>query len=128
MNNRPDFVWREVPAGRFAMGGDPVGRNAWDGAEYDLPYPFWIAQYPVTCAQFESFILAKGYQTQHYWTESGWADRGGKETRPRMFGVPIHGETQHQPAYWGDDSPWHLANYPVVGVSWHEAYAYAVVK
>jgi formylglycine-generating enzyme required for sulfatase activity/energy-coupling factor transporter ATP-binding protein EcfA2 len=86
----PDLVWCEVPAGQFKMGGDPYAPNAWHGAEFDLPYTFWIAKYPVTYAQYEPFVTATGHKPPDYW---------------------------HNPK-------WHIANHPVVGVTWQDAYVY----
>ncbi|MBN1203094.1 MAG: SUMF1/EgtB/PvdO family nonheme iron enzyme [Anaerolineae bacterium] len=103
----PDMAWCEVPDGPFRMGGDPDARNAWDGAEFDLPYPFWMAQYPVTVAQYEPFVTAGGYGNPAYWTDAGWEDKG-EGTEPYLW----------------NDPEWHIANHPVVGVSWYEAYAY----
>ncbi len=106
-NGVPDIAWCEVPAGKFRMGGDPEAFNAWDGAEFDLPYPFWIAKYPVTYAQYEPFVAAGGYTERRYWTDAGWRDKGERT----------------EPSLW-NDAQWHIANHPVVGVTWYEAYAY----
>jgi formylglycine-generating enzyme required for sulfatase activity len=110
LDNRPDMVsfsWCAVLAGRFTMGGDKEARSSWAGAEYDLPYSFWMAKYPVTYAQYKPFVAADGYRERRYWTEAGWANKGA-----RM-----------EPFYWNDPQ-WHVANHPVVGVTWYEAYAY----
>lgn len=107
-NGVPEFAWCEVPAGRFKMGGDPDAWNAWEGAEFDLPYSFWMAKYPVTVAQYEPFVAAGGYAEQRWWTEAGWKNKGSKA----------------QPEYGWNDPQWHMANHPVIGVSWYEAYAY----
>ncbi len=104
----PDMVWCEVPAGPFRMGGDAQALYAWQGAEFDLPYAFWIARYPITYAQFEPFVAAGGYEEARYWTKIGTQDKQDR-TEPR--------------AYWNDPE-WHIANHPVVGITWQEAYAY----
>jgi len=107
-NGVPEFAWCEVPAGTFRMGGDPEAYNAWDGADYDLPYTFWIAKYPVTYAQYEPFVTADGYREQRWWTDAGWEWKSDNT----------------QPEYGWNDPQWHIASHPVVGVSWYEAYAY----
>nr|CAA6812010.1 MAG: Unknown protein [uncultured Thiotrichaceae bacterium] len=43
-----------VPAGVFSMGG---GKEL---HEYDLSYNYWIAQHPVTVAQFREYVAATG--------------------------------------------------------------------
>jgi formylglycine-generating enzyme required for sulfatase activity/ligand-binding SRPBCC domain-containing protein len=106
----PDIAWCEIPAGHFQMGGDPsVGEvgNAWAGASVEIPYTFWIAMYAVTYAQYEAFVADAGYQTREYWTEAGWHWKGN----------------QTHPLDWGNTS-FHLANHPVVSITWFEAFAF----
>ena len=94
-----------VPAGEFLMGSD----------EYDSEKPphsvyldeYHVSRYPVTNAEFDRFVQAKGYSQKQWWTEQGWlwkGDRAGPERYGGAFDQPDH---------------------PVVGVSWHEAMAYA---
>ncbi len=74
--------------------------------------PFALARYPVTNAQFRRFIEDGGYEQQKFWTSAGWA--WCRRARER-------GE-------WGgftSDTQWGVANRPVVGITWYEAYAYA---
>lgn len=108
-NGVPDFEWCEVPAGPFMMGGDPDAWYAWAGGEFSLDYTFWIAKYPVTVAQYEPFVTVGGYRERRYWTDAGWQQR--------------EADNWPEPGYW-DDPQWHIANHPVVGVSWYEAHAY----
>ncbi len=105
----PDVAWCQVPAGKFKMGGDPdleVLGIAWEGAEIDIPYIFWIAKYPTTYAHYEAFVK-DGYGERKYWTDAGWRWKG----------------SQKYPRLWKDPR-YHIANHPVVGVTWYEAYAY----
>lgn len=105
----PDIDWVEIPAGTFHMGGDPDAYNAWDGMTIDLPYDFWMARYPVTCAQYAAFMADGGYANPDYWTEAGWAQKEAENwTQPR----------------WWDDPTENIANHPVNGVSWYEADAF----
>ncbi len=93
----------EIPAGSFLYGDEKTPHN--------IPYAYWIAQFPVTNAQYSEFIAAGGYKTHGYWSKAGWEWREkGHRT---------------QPDYW-DDSTWNNPIFPVVGVSWYEAEAYAV--
>ena len=43
-----------------------------------IDYPYWIARYPVTVAEFGAFGEAEGYQIQRWWTHTGWDWREGR--------------------------------------------------
>jgi formylglycine-generating enzyme required for sulfatase activity len=104
----PDVVWCPVPAGPFSMGGDPdVEGLRWEGMTVDIPYPYWVAKYAVTYAQYEAFVARGGYRERRWWTSAGWQWKAERTA----------------PSYWADEH-WHLSNHPVVGVTWHEAYAF----
>jgi formylglycine-generating enzyme required for sulfatase activity len=101
-----------VPAGDFAMGST--------AASNELPVhmvyldAFYIDKYEVTNAQFQEFIDAGGYTTQAFWSAAGWTERtSGGWTSPLYWTT---GSFHSGPA-WPD--------FPVVGVSWYEAEAYA---
>ena len=79
-------------------------------------------KYPVTNVQFERFIQAGGYENSTYWggeDGKGWqwvqnppSYRGeGPVTEPRHWHDPRFGKERR--------------GYPVVGISWYEATAYA---
>jgi formylglycine-generating enzyme required for sulfatase activity len=106
-NGLPQLEWRNVPpdnSGKtFTFGtGD-------DAQQLAITYPYWIAKYPVTIAQFLPFVDGDGYTNNAYWTDAGRAWRNQNNIR--------------QPDNWNDPR-WHLANHPVIGVSFYEAYAY----
>ena len=104
----PDIVWSKVvEPGQFKMGSDPDAYNAWEGAEFRLDYPFWLACYPVTYAQFEVF-LNDGYTVDRFWTRVGLTWRGDRRN----------------PQYGWRNPEWHIANHPVIGVTWYEAWAF----
>ncbi len=92
----------EVPPGKFLYGDDRQVR--------EIPYRNWIAQFPVTNRQFARFVEAGGYRKREFWTLTGWRWLEKNNIR--------------QPAYW-EDSELNNPIFPVVGVSWHEAVAYA---
>lgn len=106
-----------VPAGPFTFGGP--------GPDSDTPArparrvhlsAFRIDRYPVTVASYSAFIAAGGYRSRRCWTDRGWAWRTENAvTKPR---------------FW-DDPEWAaylVPNHPVVGVSAHEADAYAAFR
>ena len=102
----PNIVWYEVPPGQFVVGHGQQSRKV------KLTYPFWIAQYPVTYSQFEAFVSG-GYNDRSHWTHAGWRFKGS-HTGPQPSPV----------GYWRHPR-YHLANHPVVGVTWFEAFAFA---
>ncbi|HLF28158.1 MAG TPA: SUMF1/EgtB/PvdO family nonheme iron enzyme [Anaerolineae bacterium] len=70
-------IWRPVQAGPFVMGSDT--------SEYEDERPehtcdviktnYAIGKFPVTNAEYECFVQARGYETEPYWTLQGWAWR-----------------------------------------------------
>ncbi len=99
-----------IPGSAFRMGDDR--KNT-----LDLP-AFWLAQYPVTQAQFEEFWTAGGYREKRYWPEAieagYWMEAGFKGS--------YDNEPRGRPVSFSD--PFGLPNHPVVGVSWYEAAAF----
>jgi formylglycine-generating enzyme required for sulfatase activity len=98
------FAWVEIPGGRGVM--------ATDESNVTLSIPertYWMAKYPVTNAQYATFVEAGGYSTRRWWTAQGWNTRLT--------------ENWTQPRYWMD-ATLNGAEQPVVGVSWVEAVAF----
>ena len=104
--NPPPMV--NVEAGEFPMGSkenedeQPVHRVYLD--------EFMIGKYPVTNEEFKVFIEAEGYKNEALWTPEGWNW--------------LKKENINEPRYW-HDRKWNGPNFPVVGVGWYEAAAYA---
>jgi formylglycine-generating enzyme required for sulfatase activity len=95
-----DFI--KIPAGKFLYGEDKK--------ELEISHDFWMAKYPVTNLQFARFMQAGGYENKDWWSKDGWDWRTGKG--------------RLEPSYWNHRE---YANpiFPVVGVTWFEAEAYA---
>lgn len=125
---RPEM--KLCPAGAFLMGSDRridmriIKSLEPEQYELDINYDYMISKYPITVGQYREFLNAGGYQAPQYWLEKGWhfqaywRDYGWPERVRRLMGKPVI-----VPALWcsewtGDDC------LPVVGVSWHEAWAY----
>jgi formylglycine-generating enzyme required for sulfatase activity len=97
-----------VPAGEFTRGSD----------EHESEQPirqvyldeFMMGKYPVTNREFKEFIRDGGYNNKDHWTQGGWEWRDKKNIS--------------EPGLW-HDRKWNGPNFPVVGVGWYEAAAYA---
>jgi len=114
-----------IPAGEFLMGTSPEQVEQllrkhpnWNAKWFEKERPqrrvyldeYWIDKYPVTNSQYQQFIADGGYSQKGGWSQDGWRWRQAKNrTAPR---------------YW-DDLQFNKPNYPVVGVTFYEAEAYA---
>jgi len=89
----------------------------------------WMSKYPVTNRQFARFVGAGGYYRRECWSDEGWAWRMGtydskapKEYQTWLINRPP--DKRDRP-YWWDDRKWNSPLFPVVGITWFEAEAYA---
>jgi iron(II)-dependent oxidoreductase len=96
---------RFVPSGTYLLSARLGGAQAVEG--------FWLDRQPVTVDRYARFIEAGGYDDPDHWEDEGWLwkQREGIEC----------------PRFW-DEPEWRRflrKNRPVVGVSFHEATAFA---
>jgi hypothetical protein len=87
-NGLPDIEWVEIPAGPFIYQS---------GETRELP-TFWIAMYPITNVQFQSFVDGGGYREERWW---------------RTLRKPEPGVSR-----------WIQGNRPRTNVDWYEAVAF----
>jgi len=86
---------------------------------------FFIGRYEVTNQEYKEFIDAGGYQNQEYWKHPVLKD-GNKLTWEQAMREFVDQSEQPGPSTWiGGDYPDGEGDYPVSGVSWYEASAYA---
>jgi serine/threonine protein kinase/formylglycine-generating enzyme required for sulfatase activity/dienelactone hydrolase len=86
---------------------------------------FWIDKYEVTNREFKQFVAAGGYKNPQYWKEPILKD-GRKLTFEQAMAEFQDRTGRPGPATWeSGDYPEGQGNYPVTGVSWYEAAAYA---
>ena len=111
----------EGPAGMVYVRG---GRSLDGPTVVDLP-AFWIDKYEVTNREFKRFVDAGGYRDPRFWKE---AMSAGGAARSFDDAVSRFKDTTGRPG----PAVWELgsyregqADYPVAGVSWYEAAAYA---
>ena len=107
-----------VPAGAFWLGSDDGHDDEKPVKQVELPYAYWLAQYPVSQAQYAQFVAAGGYEQADHWLEA--AER--EYWRDGRFKGRWDSDWRDGPAAYGH--PYNLANHPVVGVSWYEALAF----
>ncbi len=91
----PDFHWVCIPAGEF-----PYQNGTWK-----LKQPFWITRFPVTRAQFETFLQAE----DGFYNPEWWKGLAASESHRRSPG-------QQRFEYW---------NHPRERVSWYDAVAFS---
>jgi len=110
----------ESPAGMVFV---PGGRTLVDKTPVQLP-DFWIDKYEVTNREFKRFVDAGGYRDPKYWKEP-FSGEGVRSFEEAM--VLFRDKTGRLgPATWELGSlPEGQADYPVSGISWYEAAAYA---
>jgi formylglycine-generating enzyme required for sulfatase activity len=86
----PDIDWVEIPGGEFIFGDEKPQRLTLES--------FYIARYPITNVQYQTFIDDGGYEDERWW--SGLKRQSPKESR------------------------WNQLNRPRESVSWYEAVAF----
>jgi len=87
--------------------------------------PFYIDRFEVTNRQFQDFVDKGGYEKHEYWTQKFLRD--GRELSWDEAQALFRDSTGRPgPSTWeGGHYPQGQDNYPVSGVSWYEASAYA---
>ncbi|MCD6125162.1 SUMF1/EgtB/PvdO family nonheme iron enzyme [bacterium] len=104
-----------IPADEFDMG------DSWGiGGAEEFPVhivhlsEYYIYKYEVTCAQYAEFIASGGYDDPEWWDPVSWKWKESEHINaPLNWGNPDY--------HLGEEFP----NYPVTGISWYEAMAYA---
>jgi iron(II)-dependent oxidoreductase len=101
-----------IPAGAFVFRGGRGDTGTTPGREVEVS-AFRIDRFPVTVAAYAEFVEAGGYRERRHWSRAGWRWRSSERiTCPRFWGE----------AEW---AAYLVPNHPIVGVSVHEAEAYA---
>jgi sulfatase modifying factor 1 len=98
-----------VSAGSFLM-GSASGQSDEQPEHTVTLNAYYIDKYEVTNAEYQRFIDAGGYNTQAFWSAAGWSWRTNYSIT--------------EPQSWSSYGPGYPA-FPVVGVSYYEAEAYA---
>jgi eukaryotic-like serine/threonine-protein kinase len=126
--NEPPFEFKLAPAGSVPAGMTfvPSGELELESTNETVTLPdFWIDRFEVTNRQFKQFMDGGGYQKRDYWTIP---IAKGDRTLDWSEAMQQFRDTTGRPG----PSTWELGtyaegqdDYPVSGVSWYEAVAYA---
>ena len=112
------MVW--VKAGTW---GNMIGFVGWVGP-FRLP-GFYLGKFEVTNKQYQEFVDKGGYDKREYWTEK-FIDHGRELSWEQAMALFRDRTGRAGPSTWeGGHYPESQADYPVSGVSWFEASAYA---
>ncbi len=108
------------------------------GSHGPVPYPYWIAKYPVTNSQYERFLKADDFAKEEYWLDFPkydenckliglWKDEGLNWLKEQLKDYTYFPRSQWkiEPRLWADEQ-FGIAqpHNPVVGINWFEANAY----
>ena len=113
-----------VPAGPFVMGSNDIAHTLDnERPQHTVLVPaFLIDRYPVTNAEFLSFVTSGGYHEPSFWSTEGWQWREHNRVEH-----PLYWRKQ-QRGGWIELSLHHNGSlqlrHPVQSVSWYEADAY----
>ena len=108
-------------------GSIPPGMVRVPGAETEVGKlgDFFIDQYEVTNKQYKEFIDSGGYRNRKYWKQK-FTKEGRELPWEQALREFIDQTGQPGPATWqAGDYPEGQGDYPVSGISWYEAAAYA---
>ena len=102
---------------------DMIDFVGWLGP-YDLP-AYYVDRFEVTNREFQQFIDQGGYRRREYWKEP-FIQNGREITWEQAMALLRDRTGRPGPSTWeGGHYPEGQADYPVSGVSWYEASAYA---
>ncbi len=117
------------------LAGEMVWIDGWQGEIHQDSYAqvttvdvpgFWMDKYEITNEQFQAFVNAGGYANADYWEGLAFIRDGRQLSWQEAMGHFRDQTGQPGPATWEDGTyPQGQERYPVAGVSWFEAMAYA---
>ncbi|WP_321528910.1 SUMF1/EgtB/PvdO family nonheme iron enzyme [Sedimenticola selenatireducens] len=113
-----------VSQGHYRIGakGDPAARDNEQPAQVVNLSNFRIDRQPASNAAWLAFMQAGGYAMREYWSEQGWGWRQGVDSHPHHWRRDNHGAWYGMSLNGPADL---LPEDPVMGISQHEAQAYA---
>jgi serine/threonine protein kinase/formylglycine-generating enzyme required for sulfatase activity/dienelactone hydrolase len=126
MNFALDALLKSPHGMVFVPGGPWRGEAAFVGwlGPYNLP-PYYVDRYEVTNREYQNFVDSGGYGKKQYWTEA-FAQNGRTLSWDDAMAQFRDTTGRPGPSTWiAGHYPEGKADFPVTGVSWFEAAAYA---
>jgi formylglycine-generating enzyme required for sulfatase activity len=117
----------EVPEGMVYVPGGPfIPAISGELPQTYVLSPYYIDTYEVSNKQFKAFVDAGGYANPRYWEDMEFVVDGRTLRFKTAIENMVDQTGKHAPASWElGDYPDGRDHYPVTGVSWYEAQAYA---
>ena len=110
-----------IPGGTVAVSISGIQRSP---SEVQIP-DYWMDRYEVTNKEFKQFINAGGYRKPEFWKQA-FVENGRTLSWEEVISKFRDKTGRQAPATWElGNFPEGQAEYPVTGVSWYEAAAYA---
>jgi formylglycine-generating enzyme required for sulfatase activity/predicted esterase len=86
---------------------------------------YLVDRFEVTNKEYKAFVDSGGYLKKQYWNQP-FIKEGKRFTWEEAMSIFVDRTGRHGPSTWeGGDYPKGKDNYPVSGISWYEAAAYA---
>ncbi|MEP6925857.1 MAG: SUMF1/EgtB/PvdO family nonheme iron enzyme [Pyrinomonadaceae bacterium] len=119
----------EIAAGNFIVGAasnDFAYDNEIPAHELFIP-AFKLDKFLVTNAEFAEFIAEKGYEREEFWSPEGWQLREKENLNAPLYWQKSADNWRIRTMF-AEKSLTDLSNFPVYGVSFFEAEAYALFR
>ncbi len=113
-SRRPEGMVLIEPRARVELGGGPLDRNE---PRVVTLAPYYLSQREVTAAEYGEFVASASFRDEAFW-----------EGVARRVGRPLPAPPAAPPGWEGASPPEGEAELPVRGITWFEAWGYALFR